>query len=150
MNFAKVFNYIVFKKKEIAGEDRTTVRKVRDSLIKKDINVFFDEDFEWDLIGKNLSDRFKEIYGKNTKYVVAFISKHYKIKEWTDFEFQIAKEEAESRKEEFILPIRLDDTIILDIKRDTGYSDYRIKGTKRISDLLSKKLKDFNKRHKIK
>lgn len=133
-----------------AGEDRETVRKVRDSLVKKAIRVFFDEDFESDLIGKNLSDRFKEIYGKKSKFVVIFVSEHYKIKEWTDFEFQIAREEAESRKEEFILPIRLDDTVLLGIKRDIGYSDYRIKGTRRISDLLSKKLEDFNKRHNIK
>jgi len=132
-----------------AGEDRATVRKIRNSLVNKGISVFFDEDFEWDLIGKNLSNRFKEVYGKKSKFVVIFISEHYKIKEWTDFEFQIAREEADSRKEEFILPIRLDDTILLGIKRDVGYSDYRIKGTRKISALLNKKLEDFNKRHKI-
>ena len=132
-----------------AGEDRVIVKKVRDSLVRRGIRVFFDEDFEWDLIGKNLSNRFKDVYGKNTIYVVIFISKHYRVKQWTDFEFQIAREEANSRKEEFILPIRLDDTILLGIQRDIGYFDYHQKGTRGISNLLSKKLEDFNERHNI-
>ncbi len=77
------------------------------------------------------------------------MSKHYPVKEWTNFEFQIARDEAKKREEEFIIPIKLDDTILYGLKDTIAYFDYHKKGTRQISALLSKKLEDFNKRHKI-
>jgi hypothetical protein len=132
-----------------AGEDREIVRAVRDSLVEKNLKVFFDKDFEWNLLGKDLSERFKQVYGSHSKYVIIFVSKYYPIKDWTNFEFQIARKESLSRLEEFILPIRLDDTPLYGLKSDRGYGDFKTKGVEGISELLYMKLNDFNKRYSL-
>ena len=63
--------------------------------------------------GKKLTHFFQDVYGPKARFVIVLISKYYPIKDWTDFEFSIARGEAKKRKEEFILPVRLDDTNFL-------------------------------------
>lgn len=118
-----------------AGEDREIVEIIATELLINDAKVFYDFFSKADLLGKDLSDYFKKKYGRMSKYVVVFISKDYEQKEWTNFEFEIARDEAKLRKEEFILPVRLDDTIIQGLKRTIGFMDFRkerIKGTVKI------------------
>lgn len=52
------------------------------------------------------------------------ISKSYAVKDWTDFEFSAAKNEARRRSGEFILPIRLDETPLAGLRSDIAYLDY--------------------------
>ena len=123
-----------------AGEDRDLVEIIARELIINDSKIFYDNFSKEELIGKDLSTYFKNTYGKLSKYVVLFISKNYEMKEWTNFEFEIARDEAKIRKEEFILPIRLDDTILHGIKRTIGYIDFRTEGIFGTINLLLKKL----------
>lgn len=127
-----------------AGEDRNVVTMISDALNEKKINVFYDEYYEADMIGKKLSKYFQNKFGSETKFVVVFISKYYPIKDWTNFEFSIARDEAKLRKEEYILPVKLDDTKILGIHDDIGYIDYRTKGLTGTIRLLLEKLKKAN------
>ena len=122
-----------------AGEDREIVELIAIEIKKNDVNIFYDNFYKAELVGKDLSDYFKEKYGNKSKYIVIFISKYYPQKDWTNFEFEIAREEAQHRKEEFILPVRLDNTIIQGLKRTIGYIDFQkegIKGT--VKTLLEK------------
>lgn len=73
------------------------------------------------------------------------ISKYYPVKDWTNFEFSIIKEEAKKRKTEFILPVRLDDTKIVGIRDEVKYLDYRKEGIDGIVDCLWKKIKKVDK-----
>jgi len=123
-----------------AGENRKIAKNLARKLQIKGIKVFYDEFYKHDFWGKKLTEYFKNIYGPKTKFVVVLISKHYPIKDWTDFEFSIMRTEAEKRKTEFILPIKLDDTKMLGIHEDIGYLDYRKEGIDDIVDCLLKKL----------
>lgn len=68
------------------------------------------------------------------------ISKHYPVKNWTDFESSIMEEEAKKRKTEFILPVKLDDTKMWGIHEDVAYLDYRKEGIDGIVNCLLEKL----------
>ncbi|GAI29997.1 unnamed protein product, partial [marine sediment metagenome] len=68
------------------------------------------------------------------------ISKHYPIKDWTDFEFSIARREAKKRRTEFILPVKLDSTKVVGIHEDVAYLDYETEGIDGIDDAVLKKL----------
>jgi len=87
-----------------------------------------------------LSEYFREVYGPKTRYIVVLISKHYPVKNWTGFEFSIMREEAKKRQDEFILPIKLDNTQIEGIKEDIAYLDYQEEGIEGIVDCLIKKI----------
>ena len=124
-----------------AGEDRTIVEEIAEELRKNDISVFYDHFQKANLWGKKLSQHFKETYGENTRFVIVFISEHYSLKDWTDFEFSIAREEAKTRKSEFILPIRIDNTNIVGLHNDVGHLDLNTEDVGSIVETIIEKLK---------
>ena len=50
--------------------------------------------------------------------MVVFLSKYYPEKDWTNFEIAIGKRASQKRPDEYLLPIRLDDTPVVG-RRDT-------------------------------
>ncbi len=104
-----------------AGEDRATARKIGDELRAQGIRVFMDEYERTELWGKDLSDELRSRYGNRSRYVVLLVSRHYAVKDWTDFEFAVARREAGRRSEEFILPVRLDDTPLPGLRSTIAY-----------------------------
>jgi tetratricopeptide (TPR) repeat protein len=123
-----------------AGEDRRPAERLAKSLRTKGFSVFYDLDYRSYLWGKKEGE-FQRIYGPASRFFVPIISAHYKEKEWCRFEFDIAREEAKKRKEEFILPIRLDDSKILGLREDTSYLDLRQMSVSKIAQELNKKIK---------
>ncbi len=133
-----------------AGEDRTIVDSIANKLIEKKIKVFYDNFFKADLLGKDLSEHFKKTYGGNkSRFVVIFISKNYILKDWTNFEFEIAKEEEKTRKVEYILPVRLDNTIFQGMSRNKAYINYNKEGLEGTVNILSEKLKLGKEENKL-
>lgn len=124
-----------------AGEDREVVDEIAMELKSNDISVFYDEFQKANLWGKKLSHYFKEMFGTKTRFVIVFISEHYASKDWTDVEFSIARQEAKTRKREFILPIRIDNTNIVGLHNDVGYLDLNKETVKSIVETISEKLK---------
>ena len=123
-----------------AGEDREIVEKLANSLRKIGVSIFYDKYFEADLWGKDLYTHLDKVYQHNSKYCVLFISQHYKEKLWTNHERESAQARAFIEKGEYILPIRLDDTVIPGIRLTTGYLDARTKSVEEIFDIILSKL----------
>jgi tetratricopeptide (TPR) repeat protein len=134
-----VFKYDVAL--SFAEEDREIAEKLANALREKGIKVFYDEFYKSDLFGKNLTDYFQEIYGEGVRFVIPLISKYYRIKDGSNFEFSIAMEEAKKRRTEFILPVRLDDTKILGLPYYIGYLDFNKERIDVIVKCISEKLK---------
>ena len=124
-----------------AGEDREVAEEIAIKLKSNGIRVFYDDFQKVDLWGEKLSQHFKETYGTNTRFVIIFVSEHYALKDWTDFEFSIALNEAKTRKREFILPIRIDNTNIVGLHNDVGYLDLNKESVESIVEIIRKKLK---------
>ncbi|OGM12046.1 hypothetical protein A2Z22_01940 [Candidatus Woesebacteria bacterium RBG_16_34_12] len=127
-----------------AGEHRNIAESIAHELKKLGISLFYDNFEQSKLWGKRLSKHFQEIYGQKTRFVVVLISKEYPIKDWTDFEFTIAREEAKNRKSEFILPIRIDDTLIFGLPSDVAYLDFNKVGVEGVVKNILIKLERFN------
>ena len=123
-----------------AGEDRKYVKEVAECLIKNGITVFYDEFEEDKLWGKDLYDYLDNIYRNEAKFCLMFLSKDYANKLWTNHERKSAQARAFQQNEEYILPIKLDDTEIPGIRPTTGYLDGRIKTPKDICARSLKKL----------
>lgn len=123
-----------------AGENRDIVDNIAKTLRENGVSVFYDNFEKHKLWGKRLSQYFQETYGKSARFVVPFISKEYSVKDWTDFEFTIARDEAQNRITEFILPVRLDNTKIVGLLHDVAYLDYNIEGVDGIVENILLKL----------
>lgn len=125
-----------------AGENREIVEQVAEKLAENNIQVFYDEYEKAKLWGKRLSTHFQKTYGENTCFVLVFVSKEYSLKDWTNFEFSIARGEAKVRGTEFILPVRLDNTPLFGLPDDMAYLDFNTEGIEGIVSAVIAKLKD--------
>ena len=98
-----------------AGEDRKTVELIKNYLTKQNYTVFYDNDFQYDLVGKDLYSYLREIYKNKCKFVVCFISENYAKKIWTNLEFTAVKERLMSTffASDFLIPILIDNSNIL-------------------------------------
>lgn len=121
-----------------AGEDRELVEKIKEGL--KGFNIFYDDDYQSELCGKDLYSHLREIYMNHTKYAVCFLSKYYKQKVWTNLEFSAVKERlmATFFASDFLIPIILDeDAYLEDIPSFIGF--YRHKNVQDTIMLLKTK-----------
>ena len=123
------------------SEDGEIAEQIAQALRKKGVAVFYDKFYKEDLWGKNLSAWFKKKYGKSSRFVLVLISHHYPIKDWTNFEFSIARAEEKKRKVEFILPVRLDNTNIPGLPSDKAYLDFKKEGLNEVVNCLVQKVK---------
>jgi hypothetical protein len=123
-----------------AGEDRAIVDKIFGLLKSKDIRAFYDKYEAADMWGKDLIDHLVNIYSRKARYCVMFISQYYPLKKWTKAERTAAQERAFRDANEYILPLRLDDTQVPGITETTGYWDLRQHPVEDIVDLLEQKL----------
>jgi hypothetical protein len=123
-----------------AGEDREIAFKFAELLKLKGVKVFYDEYEAADMWGKDLIDHLVNIYSRKARYCVMFISRYYPLKNWTKVERKAAQERAFRDANEYILPLRLDDTQVPGITETTGYRDLRQHRIEDIVELLEQKL----------
>lgn len=123
-----------------AGEDRVYADEVANCLRKNSVNVFYDN-FEEDVLwGKDLYVYLDNVYRKESKFCVMFLSKNYAKKVWTNHERQSAQARAFQENEEYILPVKLDDTEIPGIRPTLGYVDGRENDPQQICKKILAKL----------
>lgn len=108
-----------------AGEDRALVEQIKEGL--RGYTVFYDRDCQSELCGKDLYRYLRNLYLERSKYVICFLSKHYRQKVWTNLELSAIKERlmATFFASDFLIPIVLDeDGILEDIPSFIGFYKY--------------------------
>ncbi len=123
-----------------AGEDRAIVQKFVRLLDTKKITYFYDEDQAHELWGRDLTTDLADVYEKQARYCLMFISEFYLRKKWTNFERLHIQARAFRDPNEYILPIRLDDTVIPGIPETIGFRDLRQHDIENIVETLERKL----------
>lgn len=123
-----------------AGEDKEVAEELAALLTKREIKVFHDEYKAGAPWGKDLVDHLVNIYSRKARYCVMLISEHYPLRRWTNAERTAAQERALRDANEYILPIRLDDTDVPGAAEAGGYRDLREHSLESIAELLEGKL----------
>jgi hypothetical protein len=123
-----------------AGEDRPYVEEVATALKAAGVKVFYDRFEEVALWGENLYDHLSEVYGKQARYTVMFISEHYAKKVWTNHERESAQARALEENTACILPARFDDTEVPGLRRTVGYLSLHGRDPKDFAELIARKV----------
>jgi len=123
-----------------AGENRDYVEAVAKSLKRRGVRVFYDKYEEAQLWGKDLYWHLSDVYRKQANFTVVFISRHYKEKLWTNHERQSAQARAFEESQEYILPVRFDDTEIPGILPTTGYINLSSRTPEDLAQIVLQKL----------
>ncbi len=98
-----------------AGENRELARYIAESLNDLDVNIFFDEYFENNYLGKAWGKEFKRIFSEASRFIVVLLDKHHLDKIWPTFERDCFIPRI---KNESVIPIRLDNSIFAGIPND--------------------------------
>ena len=117
-------------------ECRPLANELADLLENRGAIVFYDYSFLEHLLGKRLDDELAWVFGEATRYFVPFVSAGYARRPWPQYEWTIAQLEAERRQEEFILPLRVDDSLLVGLPSTVGYLDLRSIKLDEVSDIL--------------
>ena len=125
-----------------AGEDRLYVKEVANFLENEGLSIFYDENEQTELWGKDLAEHLREVYGRLAKYCVMFISKHYAMKSWTIHERRVALERALTSREEYILPARFDNTELPGIRSTVAYISLRDLSPREFAEKIIEKVND--------
>ena len=120
-----------------AGEQRDYVRRVAEDLQYRGLRVFYDENEEDKLWGKNLLDYLSELYLKKCRYCIIFASAEYAAKMWPNLERQSAQARDITGAGGYIFPVRFDDTEIPGLLPTICYQDARKKSPEQIAGLFS-------------
>ena len=127
-----------------AGEDREYVAKVAAYLKDKGIRVFYDNFEQIDMWGKDLFEYLEKIYRNDSRYCVIFISKDYIKKVYTNHERRSALAKALQKKDEYILPVRFDDTPVPGILPTVNYIDLTQKKPSELGQMIIDKIRKNN------
>jgi TIR domain len=106
-----------------AGENREVVEGIASCLRGRGVKVFYDDFERTSLWGKDLQERFVNIYMRWARYAVVFVSAPYREKMWTRQELKAVLARALSEGQEYVLPVRLDDTSLDGLLPTIGYLD---------------------------
>lgn len=128
-----------------ASEQRDYVELVANHLSLLGVRYFYDNHEKVGLWGKNLLKYLEDIYFKKSRYCVMFISKEYKDKCWTKYESESIEERifCENNKEDFqqyILPVRFDNTKIPGIRNSWGFISAQETSPAELAEMICTKL----------
>lgn len=123
-----------------AGEDRSVAEQLAHKLKEKGVAVFYDHYYKSRLLGEKLGREFRTIYGPATRFFVPIISKYYIQKDYTNYEWTIAKEEEKRRNYKYILPLRLDESRLVGLHSDVRFADLRVETLDTVVESLLEKL----------
>ena len=123
-----------------AGTEREYARELAAILKTKGVSVFLDEFDPDKLWGKDMVEYFDSVFRNDSRYCVVFVSKDYKERTWTRHEFRSAQARAlEERGNEYILPIKVDETELDGLPPTINYLPID-RGIEKIAGILIAKL----------
>ena len=104
-----------------AGEQRTYVEEVARALHSRGIAVFYDEFEKVSLWGKHLHEELQSVYECRSAMSVVFVSKEWVEKAWPRHERRVILSRAIQSPDEYVLPVRFDDTIVPGLPNSVSY-----------------------------
>lgn len=107
-----------------AGEQREYVKRVADGLIARGHRVFYDAYEKTRMWGTHMTEHFDSALRQESRRCVPFISRQYREKDWTRWEWRLAQERA-LKEDGFLLPARFDDTEMPALPGTVNFVDLR-------------------------
>lgn len=125
-----------------AGEDRQIAEVIANTLRKRGVRIFYDklEEEKVKIWGKDLIEYLSEVYGKKSRYCLLLISKSYPIKPLAKFELKFAQDRQFKESNEYLLPLRIDDTEIPGLPPTIAYLDWREETLESICEAIAVKI----------
>ncbi len=123
-----------------AGTERERAEELALCLRDRGVNVFYDAFFGAQLWGKNLAEFFDDIYRRRARYCVMFVSEAYRDRMWTTHERRSAIARSVEQRDEYILPIVVEQADLSGLAPTLGYVSAHELTIEEIAEMVVKKL----------
>lgn len=124
-----------------AGPERDYARAIHDIATANGLCVFLDEEFQHEIWGKNLVEYLDRAYRERGSYVLVLISAAYCERVFTRVERRAAFDRMIREPNEYLLPVKVDDSWIDGLPTSTAYLDLRVHGVVGVCEFLVRKLR---------
>jgi hypothetical protein len=88
-----------------ARPERNLARELKDLLLSDGFKVFFDEDFNYELLGSDGAEYLNEVFFKESRYTLALISGQYDKSAWAQLERRAALAREHSQGTGSLIPV---------------------------------------------
>jgi hypothetical protein len=92
-----------------AGSDRDLARQLRDGLRNEAFQVFFDEDYEHEMIGHDGSLYLRNVYSRECRFCIVLISRDYDQRDWTNLEREAVQARELRGERGILIPVPIED-----------------------------------------
>lgn len=92
-----------------SGFDRELARQLRNELMQSGLSVFFDEDFEHEMIGHDGSLYLRNVYSRECRFCVVLISHSYDMRDWTNLERESIQSRELQGERGALIPVLVED-----------------------------------------
>ena len=123
-----------------AGTERKQAKELAFGLRDRDVRVFYDGFFGAQLWGKDLVEFFDDIYRRRARYCVMFVSEAYRDRMWTTHERRSAIARSVEQRDEYILPVVVEQVELSGLPSTLGYVSAHEFTTDEIADMVVEKL----------
>lgn len=115
-----------------AGPNRALAEEIKDALNSKGLSVFYDRDFEHEMLGRDGSVYLRDIYSRKSRHCLVLLSEQYDQREWA----QLERESIQSRE------LRGERGVLIPVLVD-GHNPSWLPETRIYYDLRSRKLEEL-------
>jgi TIR domain len=123
-----------------AGANRSWASAMAERLVSQGLRVFYDEYEKANLWGKDLVQHLDGVYRLRARCCIVFVSKDYASSVWTSHELKSALARALVANEEYLLPVRLDNTDLPGLRPSVSYLTLKSsEDVQQVADLLIEK-----------
>lgn len=125
-----------------AGRDRSVVKRLVEVLQDRGLNVFYDFDQQAELWGKDLRRELAHIYGQRAAFMIVCLSDDYPERDWTTFEYEIGRDAASKRTDDYLLPLVVGTNRppITGLPATVGFISLHDRSMEEVADLVLQKL----------
>ena len=125
-----------------AGNDRPVVERLVEVLQDHNLRVFYDFEQQADLWGKDLRRELAHLYGQRAQFMIVCLSDDYPERDWTTFEYEIGRDAASKRTEDYLLPLIVgaNRPPITGLPTTVGFISLHDRSMEEVADLVLQKL----------
>jgi hypothetical protein len=121
-----------------AGRDRHHAEMLRDDLRAREFLVFYDRDYEDEMIGRNGAEYLHDVYSRQTRYCLVLLSSDYDQGAWTRLERESIQARELQGEDGILIPILVSDYVPPWLPATRIYFDLAARSTAELLEVLTR------------
>ena len=127
-----------------AGPDRPVAEAIRDHLVAAGLSVFYDDDFQHQLLGEDLAMLLQDIYFARSRYAITVLSRAFVESDWAgNWEWRAVLARMNKQRDGYVLPYFLEKIEIPGLNPTIGHVSADKHTAIEFAEIVIKKIRGY-------